>query len=200
MNINIKTFHILLTSIVFFCFSSCESSSIRDNKRAEVAKIIENKNCSDLLNDLYLASDGDEQSLARILNVTPSVINRVRNGKTKASIEFEDRIRDVSAFYYINAQNYYRLRSDLDPKWKPVIDTIGHLPQYNPILFWLILLLLVGGLIYCLKVWYYHTWKLFALAIVIYLFIWLLSVILAPRRMNDPYIETINPVVEQVIL
>ena len=90
MNINIKTVLILLTSIVIFCFSSCESSSIRDKKRAEVAKIIENKNCSDLLNDLYLAADGDEQSLARILNVTPSVINRVRNGKTKASIEFEN--------------------------------------------------------------------------------------------------------------
>lgn len=200
MNINIKTVLILLTSIVIFCFSSCESSSIRDKKRAEIAKIIENESCSDLLNDLYLAADGDEQSLARILNVTPSVINRVRNGETKASIEFEDRIRDVSAFYYINAKNYYRLRSDLDPKWKPVIDTIGHLPQYNPILFWLILLLLVAGLIYCLTVWYYHIWKLFALAIVIYLLIWLLSVILVPRTMNDPYIETINPVVEQVIL
>lgn len=102
MNINIKTVLILLTSIVIFFFSSCESSSIRDKKRAEIAKIIENESCSDLLNDLYLAADGDEQSLARILNVTPSVINRVRNGKTKASIEFEDRIRDVSAFYYIS--------------------------------------------------------------------------------------------------
>lgn len=191
---------IISISSLVFCVSSCSSSSSQERKRAEAAKIIQNKDCGDLLNDLYLAADGDEQSLARILNVTPSVINRVRNGETKPSIEFEDRIREVSVFYYVNAKNFYRLRSDLDPKWKPIIDTIGHLPKYNPVLFWFILLLLVGGIVFCLKVWFYQTWKLFALAVAIYLFIWLLSVIFAPRAMNDPYVDTINPVVEQVIL
>lgn len=191
---------IISISSLVFCVSSCSSSSSQERKRAEAAKIIQNKDCGDLLNDLYLAADGDEQSLARILNVTPSVINRVRNGETKPSIEFEDRIREVSVFYYVNAKNFYRLRSDLDPKWKPIIDTIGHLPKYNPVLFWFILLLLVGGIVFCLKVWFYQSWKLFALAVAIYLFIWLLSVIFAPRAMNDPYVDTINPVVEQVIL
>lgn len=191
---------IILISSIVFCVSSCGSNSSQERKRAEAAKIIQNKGCSDLLNDLYLAADGDEQSLARILNVTPSVINRVRNSETKSSIEFEDRIREVSVFYYVNAKNFYRLRSDLDPKWKPIIDTIGHLPKYNPVLFWFILILLVGGIIFCLKVWFYQSWKLFAIAVVIYLFIWLLSVIFAPRAMNDPYVDTINPVVEQVIL
>ena len=191
---------IISISSLVFCVSSCSSSSSQGRKRAEAAKIIQNKDCGDLLNDLYLAADGDEQSLARILNVTPSVINRVRNGETKPSIEFEDRIREVSVFYYVNAKNFYRLRSDLDPKWKPIIDTIGHLPKYNPVLFWFILLLLVGGIVFCLKVWFYQSWKLFALAVAIYLFIWLLSVIFAPRAMNDPYVDTINPVVEQVIL
>jgi transcriptional regulator with XRE-family HTH domain len=191
---------IISISSLVFCVSSCSSSSSQERKRAEAAKIIQNKDCGDLLNDLYLAADGDEQSLARILNVTPSVINRVRNGETKPSIEFEDRIREVSVFYYVNAKNFYRLRSDLDPKWKPIIDTIGHLPKYNPVLFWFILLLLVGGIVFCLKVWFYQSWKLFALAVAIYLFIWLLSVLFAPRAMNDPYVDTINPVVEQVIL
>lgn len=191
---------IISISSLVFCVSSCSSSSSQERKRAEAAKIIQNKDCGDLLNDLYLAADGDEQSLARILNVTPSVINRVRNGETKPSIEFEDRIREVSVFYYVNAKNFYRLRSDLDPKWKPIIDTIGHLPKYNPVLFWFILLLFVGGIVFCLKVWFYQSWKLFALAVAIYLFIWLLSVIFAPRAMNDPYVDTINPVVEQVIL
>lgn len=191
---------IISISSLVFCVSSCSSSSSQERKRAEAAKIIQNKDCGDLLNDLYLAADGDEQSLARILNVTPSVIHRVRNGETKPSIEFEDRIREVSVFYYVNAKNFYRLRSDLDPKWKPIIDTIGHLPKYNPMLFWFILLLLVGGIVFCLKVWFYQSWKLFALAVAIYLFIWLLSVIFAPRAMDDPYVDTINPVVEQVIL
>lgn len=191
---------IISISSLVFCVSSCSSSSSQERKRAEAANIIQNKDCGDLLNDLYLAADGDEQSLARILNVTPSVINRVRNGETKPSIEFEDRIREVSVFYYVNAKNFYRLRSDLDPKWKPIIDTIGHLPKYNPVLFWFILLLLVGGIVFCLKVWFYQSWKLFALAVAIYLFIWLLSVLFAPRAMNDPYVDTINPVVEQVIL
>ena len=189
---------IIFTTVIVI--TSCRSNSNLEIKREEAAKIIQNKGCSDLLNDLYLAADGDEQSLARILNVTPSVINRVRNGKTKASIEFEDRIREVSIFYHVNAKNYYQLRSDLDPKWKPIIDSIGHLPKYNPVLFWLILILLVGGVIFCLRVWFYQSWKLFALAIAVYLIIWFLSVILTPRAMNDPYVDTINPVVEQILL
>lgn len=194
-----------ITLLIIFFFTivigitSCGSSN-QERKRAEAVKIIQNKDCGDLLNDLYLAADGDEQSLARILNVTPSVINRVRNGETKPSIEFEDRIREVSIYYYLNAKNYYQLRSDLDPKWKPIIDSIGHLPKYNPVLFWLILILLVGGIIFCLTIWFFQSWKLFALAIVVYLLIWFLSVILTPRAMNDPYVDTINPVVEQIIL
>lgn len=201
MKRSIKKTFVILGSILFFLLVSfsCSSEKKQQKKRVEITKIIENKSSSDLLNDLYLASDGDEESLARILNVTPSVINRVRNGETEPSIEFEDRIHEVSTFYYINAKNFYRLRSDLDPKWKPVIDSIGHLPRYNPVLFWFILILLVAGVVFCRTVHFYQSWKSFALAIAVYLFIWLLSVILAPRKMDDPYKDTINPVVEKVI-
>lgn len=188
-----------LASIAIVSLSSCSKEHRVQKRRAEATKIIEGRSCKDLLNDLYMSSDGDEQALARILNVTPSVIDRIRNGETKPSSQFEDRVRDIAIYYQMNGKNFYRLRSNFDPKWKPVIDTIGLLPKYNPVLFWLILILLVGGMLFCLKVWFYRTWPLFAVAIAFWLLMWLLSVIFTPRKMKDPYVDTINPVVEQVI-
>lgn len=186
----------IVSSMLLF---SCSTERGESRKRAEATKIIEGRSCKDLLNDLYLSADGDEQALARILNVTPSVIERLRNGITKPSAQFEDRVRDVAIYYQMNGKNFYRLRSNFDPKWKPVIDTIGHLPKYNPVLFWFILILLIAGLIYCLKIWYYRSWPMFAIAAIVWILIWLLSLILSPKKMKDPYIDTINPVIEQVI-
>lgn len=78
-----KIIHLLLVVTLIVSpviFSSCSSSDEAEN-RIEAAKVVESRSNEDLLNDLYLASDGDIESLSRILQVTPSSINRLRNGK-----------------------------------------------------------------------------------------------------------------------
>ena len=71
----------LLLSLMFVSLGlmSCSSDDVdEDAKRREFAQIVENRSAKDLLNDLYVGSDGDIQSLARMLNVTPSSIERIR--------------------------------------------------------------------------------------------------------------------------
>lgn len=46
-----------------------------------------------MLNDLYMGSNGDIESLARMLGCTPSSIERIRNGQTQAADEFEKESR-----------------------------------------------------------------------------------------------------------
>ena len=179
-----------------------EKRQEEEKKRIEITKIIEGRDCAELVNDLYLASDGDDESIARILNVTPSVVNRIRTNETKASPMLEKNIRDVSVYFQLNGKNYMKLRSELDPKWK-FIDTIGHLPSVHPILFWVILILLIGCLAFALVIWFWFTWPYFlgtllGYLVIIFLF-WLLSAVFAPRTMDDPYVDSINPVVEQIL-
>ena len=52
-----------LTSIIGFM--SCGSDDAE--KRVEIAKIVESRDAKDLLNDLYIGSDGDVETLARLL-------------------------------------------------------------------------------------------------------------------------------------
>ena len=190
-----RLFKCCLLAFSLVCLiSSCGNNE--EKKRIEITKIIEGRDCAELVNDLYLASDGDDESIARILNVTPSVVNRIRTNETKASPMLEKNIRDVSVYFQLNGKNYMKLRSELDPKWK-FIDTIGHLPSVHPILFWVILILLIG----CLAFWFtwpYFLGTLLGYLVIIFLF-WLLSAVFAPRTMDDPYVDSINPVVEQIL-
>ena len=47
------------------------------------------------MNELYLACDGDVESLARILQCTPSSIDRIRNGKSEPTLQFEEKIKSI---------------------------------------------------------------------------------------------------------
>ena len=73
----------VLMCIMSMTLTSCSTDP---EKRAEAAKIVEARSTQDLLNDLYLASDNDTESLARILQVTPSSIERLRNGKSDPTV------------------------------------------------------------------------------------------------------------------
>ena len=178
------------------------SDSMSAEKRLEAAKIVESRSCKDLLDDLYLGSDGDVEAIARILDITPSVVSRIRNGETVPSYQLEERVKDISVYYQLNGKNFLRLRSELDPKWR-VIDTLGHLPSVHPKLFWAILLLLIFALAFALVIYFWFMWPYLLGSIVAYLVIiflfWLISVATAPRAMADPYVNTINPVVEQIL-
>ena len=124
----------LLLSLMFVSLGlmSCSSDDVdEDAKRREFAQIVENRSAKDLLNDLYVGSDGDIQSLARMLNVTPSSIERIRKGETEPTDKFDKRIKDVSVYYFQNEQSYSKLRSVLDEEWS-WYETILYLPNHYP--------------------------------------------------------------------
>ena len=192
--------NLLIALVGMVALSSC--NAMGPDKRLEAAKIVEGRSCKELLNDLYLGSDGDEEAIARILDITPSVVRRIRNGETEPSIQLEERVKDISVYYQLNGKNFLRLRSELDPKWR-FIDTMGHLPSVHPKLFWTILLVLIAALAFVLVIYFWFMWPYLLGATVTYLVViflfWILSSVFQPKAMPDPYVDSINPVVEQIV-
>lgn len=188
---------IIAAIVVFFSISGNKLST---KEFDEINRIIENKEASDLLNDLYIASNGDVESIARILNVTPSSINRVRNGETTPSFELEDRIREVSRYYYKDNKDFYRLRSDLDPSWN-LLHTIGYSRQTSPLLFWSIIIIISIFYLYFNFKNGFQNWKVTSILLVIIIVLYAISAAYAnhfPKEMDDDYSTTINPVIESL--
>ena len=86
-----KILFAFITFLPFLC-SSCSDDA---EERIETAKIVESRSSQDLMNDLYLACDGEVESLARILQCTPSSIDRIRNGKSEPTLQFEEKIKSI---------------------------------------------------------------------------------------------------------
>ena len=194
----IITIFLMIISLLLLT-TACSNKSGDAKERVEISKIIENRSVQELLNDLYLASDGDIQSLARILNVTPSSIERIRNGETQPTMDFEERVKKASRYFQINSQNYYKLRSELDPEWR-AIDTMGHLPKVHPWIFWGIVIGAFALLVFSLVIWFWSLWPValgieLVFLVLVFLF-WISTLIFKPKTMSDPYVDTINPVVE----
>ena len=200
-----KTKHLLLevTLIVSpVIFSSCSSSDEAEN-RIEAAKVVESRSNEDLLNDLYLASDGDIESLSRILQVTPSSINRLRNGKTVATAKFEEKVKTVAIYYYQNDRKFSLLQSALDEEYG-WYDSILNFPSHHPWIFWIVNIVLL--LIFVFPIIIPVIWPIFVIAIwsilaemLIFLIAWIVSLICAPNQMTDKFTNTINPTIEQVL-
>ena len=198
----IKHLLLVVTLIVSpIIFSSCSSSNEAEN-RIEAAKVVESRSNEDLLNDLYLASDGDIESLSRILQVTPSSINRLRNGKTVATAKFEEKVKTVAIYYYQNDRKFSLLQSALDEEYG-WYDSILNFPSHHPWIFWIVnivlLLIFVSSIILVI-------WPILLIAIwsslaemLIFLIAWIVSLICAPNQMTDKFTNTINPTIEQVL-
>ena len=107
----VYTIVLMLSSMLF---ASCSEDA---TKRIEFAKIVESRTSQDLLNDLYLGSDADIEAIARILNVTPSSVERIRKGESYPTVQFEERIYEVSLYYMQNGQSFSKLRAALDPEY-----------------------------------------------------------------------------------
>lgn len=180
---------VALVSIVSFVSCSTEAE-----KRVEIAKIVESRGAKDLLNDLYIGSDGDVESLARILGATPSSIERIRTGATKATVEFEERIKDVSIYYSLNGQSFSKLRAAIDSEWA-WYDSVLHWPSHKPVVFWAINIILLLLLAFIALV---AIWPILA-EMLLFLIVWLCSIIFSPSNMEDKYVDTINPVLEQIL-
>ena len=198
----IKRLLLVVTLIVSpFILSSCSGSDEAEN-RIEAAKVVESRSNEDLLNDLYLASDGDIESLSRILQVTPSSINRLRNGKTVATAKFEEKVKTVAIYYYQNDRKFSLLQSALDEEYG-WYDSILNFPSHHPWIFWIVnivlLLIFVSSII--LIIWpilLIAIWSILA-EMLIFLIAWIVSLICAPNQMTDKFTNTINPTIEQVL-
>lgn len=200
----IKHLLLVVTLIVSpVIFSSCSSSDEEEN-RIEAAKVVESRSNEDLLNDLYLASDGDIESLSRILQVTPSSINRLRNGKTVATAKFEEKVKTVAIYYYQNDRKFSMVQSALDEEYG-WYDSILNFPSHHPWIFWIVnivLLLIFGSLFIIPEIWSIiiipAIWSILA-EMLIFLIAWIVSLICAPNQMTDKFTNTINPTIEQVL-
>lgn len=190
-----KKIILLYMAIISFAltFSSCSSTDDAEN-RVEAAKIVESRSNQDLLNDLYLGCDGDVESLSRILQVTPSSIDRLRNGKTEATEKFEERTKTVAIYYYQNDRKFSLVQSALDDEYG-WYDSILNFPSHHPWIFWTvnIILILVLAFLFIIAI-----WPILA-EILIFLIAWIASLICAPDAMQDNFTNTINPTVEQVL-
>ena len=184
----------LLLSLMFVSLGlmSCSSDDVdEDAKRREFAQIVENRSAKDLLNDLYVGSDGDIQSLSRMLNVTPSSIERIRKGETEPTDKFDKRIKDVSVYYFQNEQSYSMLRSILDDEWR-WYETILYFPVHHPWWFWcgsFILAVLCFVAVESLTTLWIEAF--------VFLVAWGCSLIFSPEKMEDKYSDTINPSIER---
>lgn len=199
----IKHLLLVVTLIVSpVIFSSCSNSDEAEN-RIEAAKVVESRSNEDLLNDLYLASDGDIESLSRILQVTPSSINRLRNGKTVATAKFEEKVKTVAIYYYQNDRKFSLLQSALDEEYG-WYDSILNFPSHHPWIFWIVNIVLL--LIFVFPIIIPVIWPIFVIAIwsilaemLIFLIAWIVSLICAPDQMPDNFTNSINPTIEQVL-
>lgn len=198
----IKRLLLVVTLIVSpFILSSCSGSDEAEN-RIEAAKVVESRSNEDLLNDLYLASDGDIESLSRILQVTPSSINRLRNGKTVATAKFEEKVKTVAIYYYQNDRKFSLLQSALDEEYG-WYDSILNFPSHHPWIFWIVNIIL---LLFFVSPIIIPVWPILLIAIwsslaemLIFLIAWIVSLIYAPNQMTDKFTNTINPTIEQVL-
>ena len=182
----------------FFPFL-CTSCSDDAEKRIETAKIVESRGSQDLLNDLYLACDGDVESLARILQCTPSSIDRIRNGKSEATLQFEEKIKSIAVFYYQNDRKFSKLQSALDSEYG-WYDSILNFPSHHSSIFWIItiLLFILTALFFLPPVCLAASIGLVIEALVFGV-AWIAYFICTPDPIEDKYIDTVNPVIEQLV-
>lgn len=191
-----KIKHFLLVMTLFvspFIFSSCSGSDEAEN-RIEAAKVVESRSSEDLLNDLYLASDGDIESLSRILQVTPSSINRLRNGKTVATTKFEEKVKTVAIYFYQNDRKFSLLQSALDEKYG-WYDSILNFPSHHPWIFWIVNIVLLLILAFAAII---AIWPILA-EMLIFLIAWIVSLVCAPGQISDTFTNSINPTIEQIL-
>lgn len=167
---------------------SCSSD---EEKRAEFAQIVENRSCESLLNDLYLGCDGDVEALARVLRATPSSIERLRNGETLPTQEFEERVKQASVYYVQNNQDFSEVRAVLDKEYS-WYDNVLDFPTRHKVLFWTINIIILLLLAFATLVWP------LLIELLIFLIAWICLLICSPEPMYDNYTDSINVTIEQL--
>ena len=186
---------VLLMSVIAFFTQGCSSSEFNEAaRRAEYSQIVEKKSAVDAMNELYVASDGDIESLARMLQTTPSVINRIRQGETSPTLYFEEKFKEVLVFYNLNNRSFSKLQSALDDEYG-WYDSILNFPSHHPWWFWSINIILILILAFATLI---AIWPIL-LELLIFLIAWIAMLVCSPSQMEDRYTDSINPVMEQML-
>lgn len=177
----------LLALLFVGVFASCSSD---EEKRAEFEEIARSRSTEILLNDLYVASDGDIEALARVLKATPSSIERLRKGETKPTPAFEERIVEASVYFMQNDQSFNQLRSILDEEYA-WYEYVVHFPAKNITLSIVIVIVLATVSIFLA---YIPITAMF----LFYIVAWIISLCSSPEQIKDVYTDSINPTIEQL--
>lgn len=189
----------LCVGMLLLSFSSCGDSEVEEaQKRAEYARIIDERSSKDLLNELYIASGGDTEALARVLQVTPSSIERLRKGETSPTDAFQARLKEVSTYYAQHDKSFRELRIALDSEYA-WYNRIWSWPFAHG---WVLLAIFLGNMV----LGFLFGEDAFApigfailFAIALWLFSGLLTLFFSPDKLNDPYTQSVNPIIEVLV-
>lgn len=186
-------FVIQLMVIILLSLQGCSYAETKEaTRRVEYTQIVEKKSAIDAMNELYVAADGDIESLARILQTTPSVINRIRQGETLPTMDFEEKYKEILVYYNLNDRSFSKLQSALDDEYS-WYNSVLNFPSHHPWWFWsiniVLILILAFQAIAILPI---------LLELLIFLIAWIFLLIYSPSPMEDRYTDSINPIMEQI--
>lgn len=137
---------ILLLGILFFSLFASSCSNYKnyledEENKIEVGKIAASHNAKEMLDELCIVfeedCDDEHQTISRILNATPSTLERIRAEETLPTKAFEDSIIQIFTMYKILEKespwylpNYETiiLRYEKDNECGGIIDFIRYFP------------------------------------------------------------------------
>jgi hypothetical protein len=187
-------FVIQLMVIILLSLQGCSYAETKEaTRRVEYTQIVEKKSAIDAMNELYVAADGDIESLARILQTTPSVINRIRQGETLPTMDFEEKYKEILVYYNLNDRSFSKLQSALDDEYS-WYNSVLNFPSHHPWWFWSINIVLILILAFAALI---AIWPIL-LELLIFLIAWIFLLIYSPSPMEDRYTDSINPIMEQI--
>ncbi len=188
-------FVIQLMVIILLSLQGCSYAETKEaTRRVEYTQIVEKKSAIDAMNELYVAADGDIESLARILQTTPSVINRIRQGETLPTMDFEEKYKEILVYYNLNDRSFSKLQSALDDEYS-WYNSVLNFPSHHPWWFWSINIVLILILVFEAFI---GIWPIL-LELLIFLIAWIFLLIYSPSPMEDRYTDSINPIMEQIL-
>lgn len=191
-----QTALVLILIVVGYGIQSYETDdpNVSYFRKDEYTQIVENTSAVSAVNELYVASDGDIESLARMLHTTPSVINRIRDGITNPTQNFESSCKEILIYYRINDASFNKLRFAMDDEYS-WYDSVLDFPSFYPWWFWTVNIVLVIVLMFAAS---YAIWPIIA-ELLIFFVAWIAMLICSPGQMKDSHTNSIDPVMEQTI-
>lgn len=180
LNQSLRLFAILIAILVSF---SC------GNKKSieEAQKVINESTPQTLLQELKKVTK-DDNALSRMLEITPSVISRIIDGKTKPTEALQKKIQDVYEHYYCSG-SIIDTRSTFDPKSKSFFKRMWLSAKYHPI--WYIISCIFS--VVCIFILFAYDLKILGFLCLISLIInIILSLTINSSSVQDPFTDKID--------